>query len=49
MRAIIMHLGQIGISAAFGLIVMIMIYLIGNISGAHLNPAVTIGFFFSRR
>ncbi len=35
-------LGLLGVSASFGIILMSMIYVFGNISGAHFNPAVTI-------
>ena len=38
-----------GIALAFGLIVLAMIYPVGDISGAHLNPAVSLGFFAARR
>jgi len=40
---------HVGISLTFGLIVLAMIYTIGDISGAHLNPAVSLGFFAARR
>ncbi|MEA1972285.1 MAG: aquaporin [Candidatus Cloacimonadota bacterium] len=42
-------LGHFGISIVFGLIIMAMIYSVGNVSGAHLNPAVTIGFYSVKR
>jgi len=42
-------LGHVGISLVFGLIVSAMIYAVGNVSGAHLNPAVTISFALARR
>ncbi len=36
---------HVGISLTFGLIVLVMIYTVGDVSGAHLNPAVSLGFF----
>ena len=40
---------HVGIAITFGLIVMSMIYSLGNISGAHLNPAVSIAFTIAGR
>ena len=40
---------HVGIAFTFGLIVMVMIYALGPVSGAHLNPAVTIAFTIAKR
>jgi aquaporin Z len=42
-------IGHAGIALTFGLIVMAMIHTFGDVSGAHLNPAVTLAFVAARR
>lgn len=40
---------HMGISITFGLIVMVLIYALGHISGAHFNPAVSIAFTLAKK
>jgi aquaporin NIP len=41
-------LGHVGVAITFGLVIMVMIYAVGHVSGAHFNGAVTFAFALTR-
>jgi len=41
-------LGHVGVAFSFGLVIMVMIYALGHVSGAHFNAAVTFAFALTR-
>ena len=41
-------LGTVGIGIVFGLVIMVMVYATGHLSGAHINPAVRVAFTLTR-
>jgi aquaporin Z len=42
-------IGRLGVAVVFGVVVATLTYAIGTVSGAHVNPAVTVAFWLARR
>jgi aquaporin Z len=43
------YIGTLGIALAFGFVLLVMVYVIGPISGCHINPAVTLSMFAANK
>ena len=43
------EIGNVGIGLSFGLSVMSVVYVFGSVSGAHINPAVSIAFWLNKK
>ncbi len=41
--------GNLGVAATFGLVLMVLVYALGNLSGCHVNPAVSLAMWLHRR